>query len=447
MTWSSRAYTRIVATLNGVPTDITEYVLTVGSLGERLSSFRGRQTQLSGMNPSTFSMRLKNMDHRFTPGNASSPYFPYWRMGVPILWTETIGARTFTHFDGFIEIPEMSLTFQTAEDPSVNDSTVTVNAVDTLTWLGRQQPFLSTLAGHILWAGGTDLAAYWPLGEASGSKAALPQPIGSTSTYALRPDFNAGPFIEFGTSTSVTADDMPTMLFTPNADGEYVRLTVASDVSPPVAKSLSIWVMPDATLVDAIVFTVSRASSYSLAIGTDANGLWTGDVSNIATIATVTSSQAAAPGVWQLVTVTVEASSINIYVNRFSDSASLPFGGATPTFNRVWVSGASGNVADAQMYTSAIANTQHLAQFEAGVFGLERQTTGERIRTILGYAGIAESAMDAIDTGSSFMSAASLAGKTPLAAMEESSTTEQGRLFSAGNGSITFHDRHRIYDT
>jgi Concanavalin A-like lectin/glucanases superfamily len=62
-------------------TDIAQYV-DVAKAGVSIS--RGASDELSDTQPGTATLRLDNQDGRFTPGNASSPYYPYVRRNAPI---------------------------------------------------------------------------------------------------------------------------------------------------------------------------------------------------------------------------------------------------------------------------------------------------------------------------------------------------------------------------
>ncbi|MER6821664.1 LamG-like jellyroll fold domain-containing protein [Streptomyces cellulosae] len=62
-------------------TDISRYV-DVGQQG--VSITRGASDELAETQPGTASLRLNNEDGRFTPGNPSSPYYPYVRRNAPI---------------------------------------------------------------------------------------------------------------------------------------------------------------------------------------------------------------------------------------------------------------------------------------------------------------------------------------------------------------------------
>lgn len=61
-------------------TDVTEYVKTA----EGISISHARQDEFSQPGPNTCSLTLKNADGRFTPGLATSPYYPNVKIGRPL---------------------------------------------------------------------------------------------------------------------------------------------------------------------------------------------------------------------------------------------------------------------------------------------------------------------------------------------------------------------------
>ncbi|WP_329426821.1 carbohydrate binding domain-containing protein [Streptosporangium sp. NBC_01495] len=64
----------------GTWADITPWV----RVADRITITRGRGDEQSEVKPATMSLVLDNRDRRFTPLNASSPYYPNVRKGVPI---------------------------------------------------------------------------------------------------------------------------------------------------------------------------------------------------------------------------------------------------------------------------------------------------------------------------------------------------------------------------
>jgi hypothetical protein len=61
-------------------TDITQHVDTV----QGVNITRGASDELAETQPGTCTLTLDNSDGRFTPGNSSSPYYPYVRRNAPI---------------------------------------------------------------------------------------------------------------------------------------------------------------------------------------------------------------------------------------------------------------------------------------------------------------------------------------------------------------------------
>jgi len=110
----------------------------------------------------------------------------------------------------------------------------------------------------------------------------------------------------------------------------------------------------------------------------------------------------------------------------------------------------SGLYGHVQLYVGATTDwdfTRFSAQVDAGNSGLAGQRTGDRIVTLAQYAGVPTTDLDFIDQGEAQLQRASLAGKTPLTAMREAETTEQGRLRTNGQGLIVFDPRTRRYNS
>ncbi len=463
--WNQMADTHVVAYLNGVATDITRYVL-VPPRGGQINSARGRQTELAQMDPSRMSLVLENRDGRFTPGNPSSPYYPYWRQGVRMVWTETLGAITFTHFDGSLEIPEVQLNYQAA-DPTINDALLAVSTVDTLTRLDRARRFISTLAEFIVDAGGTTLVVYLPMNEPVGPTFSDPRQsfsLSESSNYLFGGIPVAGhALVDYGSATALPADELTGAVYDPlvDASGAFVKWgqhdgSLPTPLIVDAGKSVAIacWVNFRHTFTDIVrLLGLTGPAGCYMQFGVDGTaGTWTASVEDFTGLVGPTTGKAYNVDAWRLVALRLTESTgvVEFWHHGAAPETSTIAGATTAQFTGIQITGqASVAMMAVQVYYGAGAYTraQHLAQVAAGFSGLERQTTGERIRTVARYAGVSASALDHIDDGSTVMQRASLAGKTPLAAMQEAADAERGRLFTAGDGSIVFHDRHRIYNT
>jgi hypothetical protein len=108
----------------------------------------------------------------------------------------------------------------------------------------------------------------------------------------------------------------------------------------------------------------------------------------------------------------------------------------------------AGGIAHVQLYVGAPGDftvADYLAQARMGQLGLEYQTTGQRINTILDYAGVPGD-QRLVDPGVSYMQKATLAGQDPGTALANAVAAERGRGFISGDGKYVFHDRTRIYN-
>lgn len=436
----------------------------------------GRQTELDQVNPGAFSLILNNRDHRFTPGNVTSPYFPGWRTGMRLRERETIGYQSFTHFDGNMLQPDM--TIQTAD----LDQTVMVNATDRLGRLAQGRKFISTLAEYIIYNGGSLLKAYYPLND---PKAPLRDFLGAQPTFS--PQYAetslAGSTSSVGGYTlnggnNPIGDDTRGVLFSAavaaNGDinslakywqlyGNFQSSKNVISIAAGVPVTFVMWVqldstltdlqtvlqvgITDASLVDLPLFRLRRESFHA---GTTNTGCWAAGIFDLISGLTGT---AVGPrdGGSQLMPVgaqlTFSPNSLTLWVDS-SEFTAVPAGSlsALPAFlnANTWVGPMSGSVSHLQIYLGSYTRAMFLAQRSAGYDGLAGQYTGQRIATIAQYAGMASGDTE-IDTGTSRMQKASLAGKSPLDVMQEAATTEQGLLHAAGRR-LLFHDRPRRYN-
>jgi hypothetical protein len=427
---------------------------------QTVTTSEGRQTELSQVDAGNLTLLVNNQDHRFTPGNLSSPYAPGWRTGMRIRVRETLGYQTFTHFDGNMLQPDMTI-----NTPGL-DQTVTVSATDRLGRLSTSRTLISTLAEWIIYNGGSGLKAFYPLGE---SRAPLRDAVGGHSpmTVAVGLPITGStgattPLVTFGAGTDPAGDDLRPPRFSPQLDASQMVLNYASLVanwSTPIPQAsgetltVAAWVMLNNTTLDQIFPFGITGSDISLQY--DRSGIapypWSADVSASLTTATVPVPAPVMPAALVALRLTLPSGAVEVW-SHTADPLTSTLSGAGPIpSSAIWTSlfaGSSmaGSIAHAQVYVGANAYTRqmHLDQIDVGLTGLAGQYAGDRIRTIARYAGVADGDMD-IDPGTSRMQVMSLAGRSPLAVMQEAATTEQGLLHARGRR-LLFHDRLRRYN-
>ena len=102
--------------------DITPWVRTTGR-GGPIDIARGAQTVLQTFEPARMTLVLDNADSRFTSGNTTSPYYPWWKEHRRVRVRETVGSKTFDLFTGYVEMPVVTETIEG------RDNLVTIAAV------------------------------------------------------------------------------------------------------------------------------------------------------------------------------------------------------------------------------------------------------------------------------------------------------------------------------
>lgn len=477
--WGRRATVRLEvssAAPDATPVwvDLTSYLLSVGGRGQPVRASAGRQTELAGDEPGRLTFTLNNNDHRFTPGNPSSPYVTWWKQRRRCRLRETVGAKTFDLLDGFLQIPQVVIQTEGI------DQTVTVSAIDRRGHLQQGRTFVSTLAEHIRYHGGENLIGYYPLNDAA---APLMEATGRGILPARLLEVDEGPeqigtpneesdLLTYRGGQRIPGDDVTCLLYAPvfgttAASDIYVHHTRYHQASTASTWSvasgeiltLALWVITSQTTEEFWRPVVIYSDTASLAIiknptgGTPSN-TWVGEADGSGAAAlNCDSDHPVAVDVAHLIAVQIdwEADTAELWVHDKTPVSGTLFNTFSGlAFDTIRVGQyAPATLAHVQVYrgaSTAYTREMHLAQIEAGMTGLERQTTGERIRTILGYAGVAAAGLDQIDDGTTVMPRATLAGQTPDRPLAEAVTTEQGRLHVDGRGQFVFHDRRRRYN-
>lgn len=448
--------------------DLSDRVLDVG---RPLEIAEGRQTELQDVEPGVFVVQLRNRDDWLTPGNASSPYVSWWKQGRRCRFREIVGWLGFDLFDGFLEIPENTIRTQVVGDTD-SDIVLTVTGLDLVGRHRNGRTFVSTLGEHIIFNGGTALVAYWPCGEANGpdvnTEVGGPWTLTQTTRTVAggNPSSAAPPAITYGSVGVAPADDLGSILFAPaiavDPVTEYDKsFLLVGKRSTPVTLAagqvltFACWARPTEVVPDSsapIVISLRSSTNSDVVAHVTMNlGVigcfgandadWAGSVEG----PPVPKDQP----VPVAVRVGFSPATIELWVRGevYTDTMTV-ISATSAQFDQVEIGNTyPGAVNHVQIYLGSATdwtNTDFVAQYQMGLTGLERQTTGERINTVADYAGVPSSQRD-IDPGESLMQSASLAGKTAAQAWDEARDTEQGRLFAHG-GRLVFHDRRRIYD-
>jgi hypothetical protein len=109
-----------------------------------LSIGYGRTDQQPSADPNQLTLTLKNNTGKFTPGNASSPYYPNVKKGKPIRVSVTYAA-SFVRFTGYVN--EWPVVWPDGSDRA---SQVTITAVSRRARLGQTAPLTSAIRAAYL---------------------------------------------------------------------------------------------------------------------------------------------------------------------------------------------------------------------------------------------------------------------------------------------------------
>ena len=472
--WFPGGTRTIEVQLNGVWVDISDRVLASAGIYGAI----GRQTELSSTDPSTLSMTLNDRDGAMTPDNAASPYYPYWKTGVPLRYSESLGARTFAFPDMWVEIPETLLTFEDPADSTNTDRVLTITCVDLLTRLNRAPRFVSTLGAHIVSHGGSNLVAYWTLGEAGPTFA----PIGGGSVLRpLNPSYGGAGTLTPNSSPGVDGDDLLPLGIMSNVNDPLFGAGFALIANPVFtlagtdALTALIWCYPETA--DSWDHGVNLLSLYRGGHVTPTDGLSIYDSATFpgpdggldagvafnggaASGDTGLQSLASVTGRWILAgaQITLSPPATTLWVNNSTLTAAIT--GAVPasvTFDEV-VIGARwhGLIAHAQVYVgppSAFTHADFLAQREVGLNGFAGQSVDERIRTIANFSGLVNDPLFGADhaggqldleESDSVMPKALFAGRRPGELAQEAAATGGGLLFTREHQLVYQDRKHRF---
>lgn|GEM_PF-5498232 len=437
-------------------TDITVYLRTEDT---PLQITRGRQSELDVVQPSVMTCVLDNTDGRFTYGLTTGAYGSNWAPAKKIRYSELANGTWYVLFTGWIEYPDI------ASWQPIGLQYVQLSATDRLTRLARARRFISTLSEHIILNGGASLKAYWPLNDGNGATspggASFVAGMPTLTPVTYQRNIPAPNAMDWATRTGPSGDDVSyaqfsTRLPTPSSDTVALNcsnLSVTLSAGQTVA--LIGWFYCPNDPASAATIRMLDTSFFNLALdvsGDAASNQWRLTGVNTPSGATGTVTIPGFPtDVWCMAGLFVDVSTGAITGCLNGQTLTGALGGSmSGTLNIAYGysfkgSGALGHMQLLVGDSMTVNPSLFLAQYKMGLYGLEQQTTGQRISTILDYAGVSGNDR-LIDPGQSYMNRAKLAGQTPGTALANAVGTERGRGFAGGDGRYVFHDRQRIYN-
>lgn len=461
------AWTAEIEYTAGVWTDVTSRV-------DGTFFTESGDTPESSADTGGFTLPLRNHDQAFTFGNALSSLA--MRPGLRVRIRETANGQTFGRAFGYTAYPEIQAWTQSnAEAP--REQLLMLPVIDRAAWIAQGRRMIGTLAEHIIYNGGSALKAYWPLREQG-----LPVETVETDPWTLPttqvtraaagyyPNDPSIPSVTFAGASPIMGDDTPGIDFQPSRDMtapivvETVELVGYRDTALTLSAgqvcTLVGWVNPDAQLAPInspvpmwLNYLDSNGSPLSgvisAAIGVNL-GAWYGSAAHADWSGTV-NGPAVPSDMWFPIALRIGFSPavLELWVGTNIFTATMTVTNANPgNVNHMRIGRSfDGSVAHVQVYIGAESDwtREHfLAQHQMGLYGGDRQTTGERIRTVLRYAGVDPGDLGAIDDGASLMQPMELAGHNPMDVIDGAVETEQGEFYADGAGQLVFADRIRL---
>lgn len=466
--WSAGATILIEIYIAGQWVDITDYVLVELGRGENVFGAVGRQTELTRIDATNMSLTLENRDGRFTPGNVTSPLWPNWKSGVPIRWSETLGARMFRFPTMYVEIPEVQVNFQDPTDSTATDRVLRVQAVDLLTHLTRAPRFVSNLGAHIMGQRKTSLVGYWPLvdGGMPFANAASGAPLARPTLLvgSVPPSDGAVAQILPAVGAILAGDDKPGVRLIPARDATSAINSYSIDATYDTV-NVTIAAGQVATVVCWIDLDMAFDDQIALLTLSTFDGLIAFDKRNAAGSPSNIMRLTKPVG-----TLTGSVNSATYPGRPGSHIIALRYG-LTPNVIEMWFDGqvytgvltgvlASdqikfvsfagnsflGTVTHGQLYVgdgADFTNADFLTQWQVGLTGFAKQTVDQRIRSIANYAGLPDAQLD-LEPSDSPMPAAAWSGQRPGDLATNAAVTGGGILFTRGEQLVYQDRRHRF---
>jgi hypothetical protein len=430
--------------------DITQWVDL--AVGIQIQS-HGRPDELASVQPTQCTIPLINDDARFTSDNVASPYYPNLkiRKKIRVYYDDGVNPRAYL-FTGYVE--EWPVEWPNA---SVNNSAAVVTAVDRFKRLGVVNSLRSVLEQEIL---ADHPAAYYTLGEPSGSLTAGDTSKDVVNALITATQFGTGGAINFGAGTGPGNDGLSAAVFAPVdvLNGQFLSGQTPSSFDSPTGATLEAFINTPPGTKGTVVRIQSALDNYleiALAFGDGSVMLKRNTNGGIFAISN-SGIPSVSDGQTHHVAITADVTGGHIIIYVDGNAAATASGGLTPiAATSIMIGGASpgadygclnGTISHVAVFRSVLSAARILAHAQAGLTGFAGERSDQRIARIAGYIGI-PTGEQSLDTGlSTSIASVPISGLAPLQAMQDVADTEGGLLFMAGDGTLTFQSRAHRYN-
>lgn len=450
-------------------TDITAYVMTSPqeSGSAEVDLTWGRQDWFSTISPSTFSMTLRNIDGRFTPGRAlladgstTNPYFPNVKYGTRMRIVESIASIPVNMADGYI-------TDVTAVPANGTYWTVQINCTDIFGRMGTTTPFRGFVIEEMML---DHPSCLYPLQEAEGAQSfgdlsanLNPPAVIANSKYGAgvvdAGETPTGTGLLYGTAVEVTNSAFPAWTTGASA-GSWLSFPSTVAGAP---FTVEVWcqtptVLPTvgAAILDCTLGISATAGFTFVISGTGHPSFQAADTTG--NFATVTDTQNICDGNFHQFVgeVLSDNQTVAFYVDGVSvgtTAAASTFGAFTPvgtasTLGIRLVNGQpelplTGAFAYAAMFPTALSSSRVANHYHAGSIAFNTDSTDQMIRRLLLYR---PATGHSTQTGSGTTGGADITGVTELDAFLAVAAAEGSVIYADGAGVTTFLNRSNNFN-
>jgi hypothetical protein len=335
----------------------------------------------------------------------------------------------------------------------------TITATDRLKRFGQVGELRSLLEEEVL-RDATVASAYFPLSEPSeaNSAASITKQVQNTATIT---QVGTGGTLEFGAGTGPGTDGLSAPMFTPVSAtaGKYLLCNLATPVGGSSnAVTLEAWFRTEGAMTSRAIAILETSAGSRVELVIDSSGNLQGSTvlgSDGSTVLLCTSANVVNDGLTHHAALTLSYSGGTVTGRLYLDGSQVD----TDTYASTGLGACvllriggrkntvlfAGTISHVAAHSAALSAARILEHYSAGASGLAGERTDQRLGRFADYIGI-PSADRTFDVGDGIMGAQSTSGQQPVEAMREVEAVEDGQLFVAGDGELTFHKRSRRYN-
>lgn len=417
-------------------TDVSDYVELAPTIGITM----GRSDEVTQPDANTLTLTFDNSDGRFTPGRAASPYYPNVKIGRPIRVTATPveGEPPSVRFLGYVD--EWPVEWAGSE----GYSSTTITASSRRARLGMLAALRSVIEEEIL---ADDPVAYYPLGEPAGSSSA------ADISGLGQPDLSTTGAVSFGAGTGPGTDGLPaammsTNLTIPDADSTLRAHSGLRGLGGLAGVRTGMFVAaqdgahPGIEIVD--------GNGYGMYVEIRGDGLAQAGIVGPSGSAFLTGSDVLDNGQTHRLDAQVTwgspHSTLELYVDGVLVGSATAMNVTATAYTGCEVFNYEPTSTVSHFVISGPVTAARMADvWLSGRTGFAGETTGEWVVRAATWAGI-PLGESSIEIGFTTIDAIDPTGAAIVDLLHQIATTEDGVVFDAHDGTLTFHTRHHRYN-